>query len=416
MISAEVNYNLDGHLIKSGFDATVVVDYLLVFSLVAVSGFAYFYVNDEFIAIAALFALAVSLSRKTLEKIDRKFLIILLLFVLWELIQDFYFQSFEFKTLLASMARFVFAYLVIRIVSSRFVPIYINFLLALSIISLVVYICFFSPSLTNFLVSHSIRKPLFYVDMSSYEFIPNYIVIAFNTYQEFRNSGPFWEPGAFAVFLCIALILNIMTKNKIIDYKNIVFIITIITTISTAGFLALFVILALVYLLLKPSLKKVILLLPMIGLFTALIINLPFMLPKIQNNIIIADNNNTSRFGSALSDYKLIAENPIIGYGGNLSNMFGTTQWDSRKMHRNNGITAFITQWGLFIFIFYFYNYYKSAEYICNYYESSRSLAFVFLITIILLGFSQGIFRFPFFHSIMFLQFAYLEKDYSSKE
>ena len=50
-------------------------------------------------------------------------------------------------------------------------------------------------------------------------------------------------------------------------------------------------------------------------LFIGLIVNLPFLLPKIKNNVIIADNDNSSRFGSALSDYDLIYENPILGYG-----------------------------------------------------------------------------------------------------
>ena len=51
----------------------------------------------------------------------------------------------------------------------------------------------------------------------------------------------------------------------------------------------------------------------MIVLFTVFIINMPFLLPKIKNNVIIAENDNTSRFGSALSDYQLIYKNPILG-------------------------------------------------------------------------------------------------------
>ena len=225
----------------------------------------------------------------------------------------------------------------------------------------------------------------------------------------------FGEPGAFSVFLTIALMLNILVKNRIADKKNILFIITIITTLSTAGFLALFVILVLVYFFLNPSLKKALLLVPMIALFTVLIINLPFMLPKIQNNIIIAENNNTSRFGSALSDYKLIYENPILGYGGDLKNMFGTVKWNVKKMHRNNGITAFITQWGLILFVIYFYNYKKSADNICTFFNSNKSLSYIFLISILLLGFSQGLFKYTFFHSLTFLQFAYLIGEYDNQ-
>ena len=95
------------------------------------------------------------------------------------------------------------------------------------------------------------------------------------------------------------------------------------------------------------------------------------------------------------------------------NNMFNTTTWNTKKMHRNNGITAFITQWGLILFVIYFYNYKKSADNICLYYKSNKSLSIVFLISILLLGFSQGLFKYSFFHSLMFLQFTYLNNEYN---
>ena len=408
----ENTFELKRNFMESDFNPRAILDYFLVFMLVATSGFAFFYANDEYIGMGLMLSLFVFVSRGLLEKVDLKFILILSTFILWELFQNFYFQSFELKSIIGTAARFIFAYAVIKCVGQKFITIYINLIYILSIISLFVYVTFFFPSIANQLVSHAFKSFLIPVDLQSYEYIPNYIMVAFNSYQEFRNSGPFWEPGAFSVFLNIALMFNIFVNNRIADKKNLLFIITIITTLSTAGFLALFVILVLVYFFLKPSLKKVILLLPMIALFTFLIISLPFMLPKIQNNIIIADNNNTSRFGSALSDYKLISENPILGYGGDLKNMFGTVKWNVKKMHRNNGITAFITQWGLILFVMYFYNYKKSADNICTFYNSNKSLSYIFLISILLLGFSQGLFKYTFFHSLMFLQFSYLIGNY----
>ena len=409
------NLELNRSFMESEFNTRTIIDYSLVFILVATSGFAFFYANDEYIGLGLILSLFVFVSRGMLENLDLKFILILSTFILWELFQNFYFQSFELKSVIGTAARFIFAYAVIKCVGRKFIPIYINLIYTVSIISLFVYVTFFFPSIANQLVSHAFKSFLIPVDLQSYEYIPNYIIVAFNSYQEFRNSGPFWEPGAFSVFLTIALMLNILVKNRIADKKNILFIITIITTLSTAGFLALFVILVLVYFFLNPSLKKALLLVPMIALFTVLIINLPFMLPKIQNNIIIAENNNTSRFGSALSDYKLIYENPILGYGGDLKNMFGTVKWNVKKMHRNNGITAFITQWGLILFVIYFYNYKKSADNICTFFNSNKSLSYIFLISILLLGFSQGLFKYTFFHSLMFLQFAYLIGEYDNQ-
>ena len=273
-------FESDSSLMGSDFNPLSIVDYFLVFMLVATSGFAFFYVNDEYIAIGALISLMVFVGRGMLEKIDLKFILILLVFTLWEVIQNFYFQSFALKTLMGTVGRFVFAYTVIKNVGPRFISTYVNIIYFLSIVSLFFYILFFFPSITNQLVSHAFRKFLFSVDMQSYEVIPNYIIIAFNSYEELRNSGPFWEPGAFSVFINIALILNILVKNKIVEKKNVLFIITIITTLSTAGFLALFVTVGLVYFLLNPSLKKAVALVPMIAVFTILVINLPFLSPQ----------------------------------------------------------------------------------------------------------------------------------------
>jgi hypothetical protein len=382
-------------------------DYALVFLLIATSGMEFFYFNDEYIAIGLFLSLITFTARRKLEFIDLKFILILLIFILWEIIQSYYFQSYLLKSLLGTFGRFTFAYAVIKNVGKKFIDTYVKIIYFLSIVSLLFYFLFFSPQLTNLVVSHAIRRPLFPQTNLDYGFTPNYIIINFNAYNEFRNSGPFWEPGAFADFLNIALLFNIFKTNKLVNKRNVLFIITIITTLSTAGFVTLFFIISSVYLLLDPSVKKVFILIPLIVVFTVLMMNVPFLLPKIENNVLIADNDNTSRFGSAVSDYYLIYKNPIVGYGRDIENKFNTSLWDEKKMHRNNGVTGFMTEWGLLLFVLYFANYKKSANYICSYFNSNAKLAIIFLISVLLLGFSEGLFQYPFFHSLMFLQFAY---------
>ena len=382
-------------------------DYTLVFLLVATSGITYFYYNEQYIIIGLVLSLLVSLARRTLEKINSKFILIIMVFVIIQVIQGYYFDNFTVKSIMGTVVRFGFAYFVVKTVGQKFVPVFINLIVVFSIISLVFYVVFFFPSLTNKLVSHAISSPLFPLKNQEYAFTPNYILVTFNQYQQLRNSGPFWEPGAFAVFLNIAILFNMMSGKKLFDYKNIIFIIALITTLSTAGYLALFVIITSVYLIVNPNLKKVFIMIPTIVLFTVFIINMPFLLPKIKDNVIVAENDNSSRFGSAYSDYQLIYKNPLIGYGKDISNKFGTTYWNLKTMHRNNGITNFMTEWGLIIFFFYFANYIKSASNICAYFKSNKHLSIVFLITIMLSGFSEAIFQYTFFHSLMFLQFAY---------
>jgi len=53
-----------------------------------------------------------------------------------------------------------------------------------------------------------------------------------------RNYGMFWEPGAFQVFLAIALLLEIKKDNSSL-FRCIVYSVAIITTFSTTGYIAL---------------------------------------------------------------------------------------------------------------------------------------------------------------------------------
>ena len=60
-----------------------------------------------------------------------------------------------------------------------------------------------------------------------------------------RNIGIFWEGGAYQYFLNIALIFSLyVKKNPIVSFPNLIFVISIITTYSTTGYLIMAVILA----------------------------------------------------------------------------------------------------------------------------------------------------------------------------
>ena len=52
----------------------------------------------------------------------------------------------------------------------------------------------------------------------------------------FRNSGFAWEPGAFATFICFAMLLDVMIVSKKIRIKTVfLYVVTVFTTFSTMG-------------------------------------------------------------------------------------------------------------------------------------------------------------------------------------
>ena len=70
---------------------------------------------------------------------------------------------------------------------------------------------------------------------------PMFFLYNFVGYQIHRNSGIFWEPGAYQLFLNLALFFNISeqgyTLKKIINFENIILVLSVLSTLSTSGYL-----------------------------------------------------------------------------------------------------------------------------------------------------------------------------------
>ena len=144
--------------------------------------------------------------------------------------------------------RRIFAWVIIFICASMFVfrfsfdeftESFINVLFLLSVISCVFFFLFrFIPSLTPFFTTHVANRGAFV----------NLIV-----YQDMlinRNSGMFWEPGAFQAFANIALLFEV-ERSIVRPNRLFVFILTILTTGSSTGMFALGFLL--LFILLKSS-------------------------------------------------------------------------------------------------------------------------------------------------------------------
>lgn len=387
-------------------------DYILVFLLIATSGFQFFYVNEEWIVIGLLISIILLVKRNLIKKIDKQFLIVLTLFVFWELLQLLFLSELRIRSLLGTAGRLFFAYAIIKLVNVRFIDIYIKLIFFLTIISLFFYILFFIPDVTNILFKfgQTVFKPVFGLPADrQYPYTSNLLIFNFNGYEYLppRNSGPFWEPGAFSIFLNIAIMFNVIVNGKLFSKKNLVFIVALITTISTAGFLVFFFIsLSLLLVNKKYTYLKYLIAIPIILIFINAITSFEFLLPKIQESIFNAELTTTSRFGSALADYVLILKNPILGYGRSEQAIYGVNYFEISFMHRNNGLTKLFVQWGIIFALIFLYQIKKSFYHIVKQFRKPSSFALILFTSFILSAFSQGIFQYPFFMGLMFLQFV----------
>jgi len=106
----------------------------------------------------------------------------------------------------------------VRLVGSSFPYIYVRVMFLLALLSLV----FFSLTFVNVIFEGiAVRSDL------------NSLIVYNYKFNGHRNSGFFWEPGAHAAFLSLALIMSV--QQKMTPFYIIVFVITSITTQSTTG-------------------------------------------------------------------------------------------------------------------------------------------------------------------------------------
>lgn len=393
-----------------------IINYFLVFILVAISGFQYFYAYQEWLILGFAFTLFITYVRREEVFIDYKFFFVLAVFIFWEILQFLILGGFSLISLAGTLTRLLLAYLVIIMLAKDFLLYYFNLITVFSAISLFFYALIQIPAVLDFMmvISKTIFASPFKEGIEEYEHNTNIIIFNYHgyMYSPMRNSGPFWEPGAFSVFICISLTFGVIMGKSLLSLDSLVQIIALITAYSTSGYLVFFIIVlaALIYkgaelgsgikLLLKGILLPLVLFLVIV-----IIQSQEFLLPKIQNDIMLADETTTSRFGSALADYYKILENPILGYGRKIENEYGNNSFDLDVMHRNSGITRIIVQWGI-LSILYYILVIRSFKHIIRIYNPVRPWhVFLPFIVLFLSGFSQSIFQYPFFLGLMFLEF-----------
>ncbi len=108
------------------------------------------------------------------------------------------------------------------------VKVFLNIMTAVSVISLIGYFLINYTNLLSFLPIMNNNNDVTY----AIGYIFNYITIIPE-----RNCGIFWEPGLFATFLIVSIVLEVCFKESKPNFiKIILYIICILTTKSAAGY------------------------------------------------------------------------------------------------------------------------------------------------------------------------------------
>ena len=176
-----------------------------------------------------------------------------------------------------------------------------------------------------------------------------------------RNMGMFWEPGAFAGYLILALFLLMRggNFNAVWSKKGLVLISALLSTKSTTGYIA-FMLLAVFYAynsaLIKGKFVKLIFLpiffFTTVGVSYVATNELSFLGEKIEDQLKSAsvrdDSSKINRFGNFLYDLEWIDKRPLLGWSANPATRF-SIDGDAAELvnGQGNGLTGFAVKFGL---------------------------------------------------------------------
>jgi hypothetical protein len=222
----------------------------------------------------------------------------------------------------------------------------------------------------------------------------NSLIFNFTYLHAVRNSGCMWEPGAFAALLIIVLWLSYFDGNEISKRIRLIFIITLLTTFSTFGYIVFGVILLFRNLLQVNSSKKFISLLFMFGTFLYLFFNSELLGNKIfeqvsnvQEELNKVNKNpnyqlSITRFASFAIDYPKILKSPLLGYGIDINTTNEKVMYNDygSNVIRSSGILVIFLQLGFIGFCLYFLILFQTFKKLSNRYYAWATLVIFFLL------------------------------------
>jgi hypothetical protein len=386
----------------------------LMYLVLALSGILLF-MNENLFLISAFFVfgflmLKVGISPRELML----FGVFLAAAVVITAVQTLQFGRFVPESFLSLVILLTVGFLAAHVMDDRFVSVFVRLMYMMSIISLVVYTLLqVFPSLlitARALVEVLQVDPHWTRNLFFYNFIDAEAVVGGQGIL--RNPGFVYEPGMFACLLIPALAFNTILEGSLMNRRNKVFFLTLITTFSTAAYLALTVFLVLYFSVYQGfSMRRSLLVLGASIVVMVLFWQLEFIGGKIeaQRDRALHGAQSTrymGRIGSALVDLQSIARHPWAGRGRNVETRFDATQvfYNPGSTHRVNGVTHLMASMGVPFFLFYVYRLSVAARRFSRKANDNPHIWVILVIPLLLMASSQLILLRPFFIALLFLR------------
>lgn len=387
----------------------IITIYFYIFLLVAFSGNPIFSPTDDVFSRLTLAALVLILAIRHISYFDLKkgyqFYIYLIFFIVIFLLQKIFLGFVSTFGTIGFLSKITLGYVVIRYVGNNFKFAYFNLIFIISLISLFGYAW-------NYLGNDI---PAIYIEENTALYSDNSgrNILLFHQHSDgLRNSGMFWEPGAFACYINLAFLFYIGKIKPLIEnnkLKVIIILLALLTTYSTTGYIVLFFI-GITTIYIEYSKRYGILIIPVLILFSLIALitykNSEFLKAKIDNQLEVASYRDKGEFApdrisAFLFDIHYIKKHPLIGNGLHSKTRFVDHPWlQGETLGHGNGFSNFLASMGLLSLFFYSFFILKS----------NRNYSWVFIFGVFTLLQGEPLMNFPLFLSLPLI-FIY-EKHY----
>lgn len=348
---------------------------------------------------------------------NNNFLILIAICFLWSIVQIIVKDTFEIRQLglyFSFLYVIVVAYVHINVYKKRLFELYEYCMVIMCKISLLLWI------ISNvFMSSFAAIAKLFPVTGfgRNIMFVYNWMDPTSGQTQGFllRNAGCSWEPGRFAVMICLAIAINMLRRGTSLSNNDNIkwLLIALATTFSTTGY----VITALLYLLFTfkmSNLTSYIYALLLAVFFIIGALNLSFVGDKLISKFDLRlelENINYNeawyesqekyiaidRFPSIYFEIDNLIHDPVIGYGKDTS-LSHFSKRHSTYYSTTGGLVQMFSLYGIFLGMFFYYLLYKSSHRIA--YDLHSEKGYIIFLFFLFSLISYPLFEFAVFSAI----------------
>lgn len=389
---------------------------ILVLMIIMSSGFPLYVNNSRFeMVILAITAAGLAWYRPNLRTVawyTACFSLIMFVQAAWYGI--FYFKTAIYQTLL-----FFTAAACISMLGISFIYTYNKILLIIAAIAVLLFIpILINPGFVDKLIALSPFHTVTTTEVYGWKTQSHNILLMHFPPDFFtgliRNSGPFWEPGAFGGYLMLALIFNTLLHRTLFKKQNIIYVAALLTTFSTTTYLALLVfVMGYFFIHIKnPIIKWGSLIIFFITAFIGYQ-KIDFLGEKISKELKetkyqALKKGGDTRMASAYLDLKEIGENAVTLFFGRGSHPDTRIQGPDKEVLRTNGITDLLARFGLIFFVFTIVALFLSYRHLASAGSNKNQLAALALITTLILSFSEIYFIYLLFKILTLFHIATL--------